>query len=189
MEEKTENGVRAVCVYCASSSSVAPVYLSAASELGALLADRGVRIINGAGNRGLMNALSEAALAAGGEVTGVIPRFMTCRDWYRKDLTQLIVTETIHERKQRMAALSDAAIALPGGCGTLEELLEIITWRQLGLYAHPVVILNTAGYYDPLLEMLRRALAEGFMPEENRSLWRVARTPAEAFELCFPGRG
>ncbi|OAV73746.1 LOG family protein yvdD [Bacteroidales bacterium Barb7] len=113
-------------------------------------------------------------------MTGVIPRFMVEKDWHHKQLTEMLVVETMHERKKRMADLSDAAIALPGGCGTLEELLEIITWKQLGLYLHPVVILNTNHYYDPLLEMLRRAEDEEFMRVRYKGLWLVADTPEEA---------
>lgn len=115
-----------------------------------------------------MCTVSDAALAAGGTVTGVIPHFMVEQDWYHKGLTELIEVETMHERKQLMANLSDAVIALPGGCGTLEELLEIITWKQLGLYLNPIVILNINHYYDPLLELLRNAMNENFMQSPAR---------------------
>ena len=152
MEEKKINNISSVCVYCASSTKIPPVYFDAAKELGRLLGERKLRVVNGAGNIGLMCAVSDAALAAGGTVTGVIPHFMVEQDWYHKGLTELIEVETMHERKQLMANLSDAVIALPGGCGTLEELLEIITWKQLGLYLNPIVILNINHYYDPLFE-------------------------------------
>lgn len=126
-----------------------------------------------------------AALAAGGTVTGVIPRFMVEQDWCHKGLTDLVEVDSMHERKQRMADLSDAVIALPGGCGTLEELLEVITWKQLGLYLNPIVILNINGYFDPLLEMFRRAVDEHFMRPQHAALWTVASTPAEAVGLIF----
>ena len=132
-----------------------------------------------------MAAASDAALEAGGKVTGVIPRFMVEQGWHHQGLTELLVTETMHERKQRMADLSDAVIALPGGCGTMEELLEVITWKQLGLYLNPIVILNTEGYYDPLLAMLRRAVEGNFMRPEHEAIWQVAATPAEAVELLY----
>mgnify|MGYP000385153749 CR=1 FL=1 len=163
MEEKKINNISSVCVYCASSTKIPPIYFDAAKELGCLLGERKLRVVNGAGNIGLMCTVSDAALAAGGTVTGVIPHFMVEQDWYHKGLTELIEVETMHERKQLMANLSDAVIALPGGCGTLEELLEIITWKQLGLYLNPIVILNINHYYDPLLELLRNAMNENFM--------------------------
>ena len=135
--ERERNKITSVCVYCASSTQVASAYREAATELGHLLGERNLRVINGAGNSGLMCAVSDAALAAGGTVTGVIPRFMVEQDWCHKGLTDLVEVDSMHERKQRMADLSDAVIALPGGCGTLEELLEVITWKQLGLYLNP----------------------------------------------------
>lgn len=168
MEEKKINNISSVCVYCASSTKIPPVYFDAAKELGRLLGERKLRVVNGAGNIGLMCTVSDAALAAGGTVTGVIPHFMVEQDWYHKGLTELIEVETMHERKQLMANLSDAVIALPGGCGTLEELLEIITWKQLGLYLNPIVILNINHYYDPLLELLRNAMNENFMASPAR---------------------
>ena len=177
------NKIASVCVYCASSTQISPVYFEAAKELGCLLGGQGMRMINGAGNSGLMGAVSDAVLAAGGTVTGVIPRFMVEQDWYHKGLTELIQVDSMHERKKLMADLSDAVIALPGGCGTLEELLEIITWKQLGLYLNPVVILNVNHYFDPLLEMFRNALDNHFMRPQHAGIWAVASTPAEAVEL------
>lgn len=172
-----------VCVYSASSTKIDPVYFDTAYELGTLLGQQHIRLINGAGNMGLMSAVSDAALAAGGEVTGVIPRFMVEQGWHHTGLTRLVEVESMHERKKMMADLSDAVIALPGGCGTLEELLEIITWKQLGLYLNPVVILNVKGYFDPLLAMLQRAVEENFMRTQHGSIWHVAKTVREAVEL------
>ena len=177
------NKITSVCVYSASSTKIAPVYFDAAHELGTLLGRQRIRLVNGAGNMGLMSAVADAVLAAGGEVTGVIPRFMVEQGWHHTGLTELREVESMHERKKMMADLSDAVIALPGGCGTLEELLEVITWKQLGLYLNPVVILNTKGYFDPLLDMLHRAVDENFMRQQHGAIWHVARTPQEAVEL------
>ena len=177
------NKIASVCVYSASSTKIDPVYFDTAYEFGTLLGQQHIRLINGAGNMGLMSAVSDAALAAGGEVTGVIPRFMVEQGWHHTGLTRLVEVESMHERKKMMADLSDAVIALPGGCGTLEELLEIITWKQLGLYLNPVVILNVKGYFDPLLAMLQRAVEENFMRTQHGSIWHVAKTVREAVEL------
>jgi uncharacterized protein (TIGR00730 family) len=142
-----------------------------------------MHVINGAGSIGLMRTISDETLKAGGTVTGIIPRFMVDSGWCHNGLTELIRTETMHERKQMMANRSDAAIALPGGYGTLEELLEIITWRQLGLYKKTIIILNTNNYYDPLLEMFSRATCEKFIRAEQTHLWHVAETPEEVIAL------
>ena len=179
------NQIQNVCVYSASSTKIAPAYFAIAEELGRLLAIRGINLINGAGSIGLMAATSNAALAAGGTVTGVIPRFMVEQGWNHPGLTRLVETETMHERKQLMAEMSDGVIALPGGCGTMEELLEIITWKQLGLYLKPIVILNVNGFYNPLLEMLQQAIDENFMRREHGSIWQVATTAEEAIELLY----
>ena len=179
------NQIKNVCVYSASSTKIAPVYFAAAEELGRLLAMRGINLINGAGSIGLMAATSNAALQAGGTVTGIIPRFMVEQGWHHSGLTRLVETETMHERKQLMAQMSDAVIALPGGCGTMEELLEIITWKQLGLFLNPIVVLNVDGFYNPLLEMLQRAIDGNFMRPEHGSIWQVASTPEEAVELLY----
>ena len=179
------NNIKNVCVYSASSTKIAPVYFAVAEELGRLLASRGINLLNGAGGIGLMGATSNAALAAGGSVTGVIPRFMVEQNWHHSGLTQLVETETMHERKQLMAELSDGVIALPGGCGTMEELLEIITWKQLGLYLKPIIILNIEGFYNPLLEMLQHAIDERFMRPEHGNIWQVAVSAQEAIELLY----
>lgn len=179
------NSIKNVCVYCASSTKIAPVYFASAESLGRLLAMRGINLINGAGSIGLMGTVSNAALEAGGTVTGVIPRFMVEQNWHHTGLTKLVETENMHERKQLMAEMSDGVIALPGGCGTMEELLEIITWKQLGLYLKPIVILNVDGFFDSLLEMLQRAIDENFMRKEHGAIWQVAQTPEEALDLLY----
>ena len=179
------NQINSVCVYSASSTKIDEVYFNAARQLGQLLAKRRIRLINGAGSIGLMRSVADAVLENGGEVTGVIPKFMVEQGWHHTGLSKLVEVESMHERKQLMADLSDAVIALPSGCGTLEELLEIITWKQLGLYLNPIVILNTNGFFDPLLDMLTRAIDENFMRRQHGEIWHVATTPEEAVELIY----
>ncbi|MGL4851777.1 MAG: TIGR00730 family Rossman fold protein [Phocaeicola sp.] len=179
------NQIKNVCVYSASSTQIDKIYVEGAAELGRLLAQHKINLINGAGALGLMATVSDAVLSAGGTATGIIPRFMTEQGWHHTGLTKLVETDTMHERKKLMAELSDGVIALPGGCGTLEELLEIITWKQLALYLKPIVILNINGFYDPLLAMLDRAIDQKFMREQHREMWRVATTPADAIEMLY----
>ena len=171
--------IKNICIYCAASSRINRIFFDDAERLGALLSRRGLHVINGAGNIGLMRVVTDAVLAAGGQVTGVIPAFMVKRGLCHQNLTTVIETQTMHERKQVMADMSDAVIALPGGYGTMEELLEMITWRQLGLYHIPILILNTNRFYDPLLEMLSRTVTEKFVRDEHAALWQVACTPEE----------
>ena len=150
-----------------------------------MIAEHGLTLITGAGKLGLMNTIENAALETGGKVTGVIPSFMVREGWHHEGLTELIETPSMHERKQTMANLSDGIIALPGGCGTMEELLEIITWKQLGLYVNPIVILNVDGFYDALLAQLEKAVEENFMRTIHADIWKVASTPVEAMELLL----
>jgi len=179
------NNISSVCIYCASSTKIDQCYFDATQQLGNLLGSKGIRIINGAGSIGLMKTVSDAALAEGGEVTGVIPHFMVEENWQHNGLSELIKVDSMHERKKIMIDLSDAIIALPGGCGTMEELLEAITWKQLGLYLKPIIILNINGFYNPLLEMLSKAVKENFMRDQHSSIWQVANTPEQALELLF----
>ena len=172
-----------ICVFCASSANIDSRYLDAARELGGLLAREGWRCVNGGGAVGLMGALTDGVLDAGGKVTGVIPKFMVDNGWCYDRLDDVVITADMHQRKQMMSEMASAVIAMPGGVGTLEELLETLTWRQLGLVKVPIIILNTMGYYDPLLAMLHQAIDEGFMKESHARLWRVAATPAEAVAL------
>ena len=179
------NKIHSVCVYSASSTQIDPLYVDAAQRLGRLLGEKRIRLVNGAGNMGLMAAVADATLQACGEAVGVIPRFMVEQGWHHTGLTELHVVNDMHERKQLMARLSDGVIALPGGCGTLEELLEIITWKQLGLYLNPIIVLNVKDYFDPLLAMLAKAVEERFMRVRHGDIWQVAATPDEAIELLF----
>lgn len=162
-----------VCVYCASSSKVNSVYANAACKLGKLIAERGWRLVYGGGSVGLMGTLADSVLRANGKVIGIIPTFMVEAEWQHSGVTELIQTETIHERKALMASKSQAVIALPGGCGTMEELLEIITWKQLGIYKYPIIIVNINGYYNHLLKQLTQSAEEYFMRVQHLSLWSV----------------
>lgn len=174
-----------ICVFGASSGRIDKAYTDAAYELGKLLAQNEMDCVNGAGAMGLMRAVSDGVLDGGGHVTGVIPKFMVDNGWCYDRLAEVIITPDMHERKQQMAEMTDAVIALPGGCGTLEELLEAITWRQLGISARPIVLLNTLGYYDPLIAMLEHSIAEGFMRGSHAALWTVAATPQDAIEAII----
>lgn len=174
-----------VVVYCASSDAIDSLYVNVATHLGMLLAKNDITCINGGRNMGLMGAVNNAVILNSGRVKGVIPKFMVDSGWCHKNLTELIVTKTMHERKQTMANLADAVIALPGGVGTLEELLEIITWKQLGLYTNPIVILNINSFYDPLLEMLGKMVEQKFLHSRYRDLWKVVNTPEEAVNEIY----
>ena len=177
MERKT------VVVYGASSADAEKVFVDAAFELGGLIARSGKRLVSGAGSTGLMAAVENGALDAGGISIGIIPQFMVNNGWLHEGLTEVIITPTMHERKNRMAQMADAVVALPGGTGTFEELFEIITWKMLGLFVKPIIILNTDNYYDPLLDMLDRTAQRHFMNPVFKKLWAVAKTPEEAIEL------
>lgn len=172
-------GVSQVVVYCASSPHIDDLYFDAADELGRLLSVNNIGAITGAGKQGLMGSINSSILKHRGKVIGVIPKFMVDNDWYHRGLTEMIVTDTMHERKQKMAQMSDAAIALPGGMGTLEELAEILTWRQLGLYNKPIIVLNTNGYYDSLLAMFQQMIDANFMHDSYKNMWQVATSPEE----------
>ena len=172
-------GERTVCVYCASSRSSHPDYRAAARRLGEVLAAEGVGIVYGGGAAGSMGALADGALARGGRVIGILPRFMADLEWGHKGLTDLQLVEDLRTRKHVMLTLSQAAIALPGGSGTLEELLEAITFKRLGLYLKPIVLVNTRGFFTPLIEQLARAVEESFMDQRHLLMWQVVATPEE----------
>ena len=169
-----------VCVFCGASPGRRPGYLEVAARLGRELAGRGIGLVYGAGGVGVMGAVSDAALEAGGRVTGVIPRALVEREAGRTDLDDLRVVASMHERKALMHELSDGFIALPGGLGTFEELFEILTWRQLGLHAKPVALLDVDGYFDPLVAMLDHATSEGFVVRGDRELVVRAKTIDDA---------
>ena len=171
--------MRRVCVFCGASSGRSPAYAAAARELGAELAGRGLGLVYGGGRVGLMGAVADATLAAGGEAVGVIPQELVERELAHGGLTELRVVGSLHERKALMAELADAFVALPGGFGTLDELLEQLTWSQLGLHAKPVGLLDVAEYWRPLIELARHATEEGFVREADLAAIAVA-TEADA---------
>jgi uncharacterized protein (TIGR00730 family) len=162
--------LRRVCLYAGSSPGTDPAYVEAAASLATLLAHRGIGIAYGGAAVGLMGTLADAAMAAGGEVIGVLPRGLGSREIGHQGLTRLELVETMHERKARMAELSDAFIALPGGVGTLEELVEALTWTMLGIHAKPVGLLSVGGYYDALETFLDQTRDQGFLRPEHRAL-------------------
>jgi uncharacterized protein (TIGR00730 family) len=172
----------AVCVYCASSRAAHPEYRQAAFRLGEVLAERGITVVYGGGARGSMGSLADGALSKGGRVVGILPRFMADLEWGHPGLSELKLVEDLRTRKHLMLAGAQAAIALPGGCGTLEELLEAITLKRLGLFLGPIVLVNTRGYFQPLLEMLSRAVDERFMDERHRLMWQLVARPEDVPE-------
>ncbi len=184
MTEKQSGGT-AVVVYGASSENIKQIYKDEVFEVGRLIAGHGHAVVCGGGRQGLMRAAIDGALSVGGEAIGVLPQFMVANAWQHPQLSRMIEVPDMHVRKQTMAGMSMAAIACPGGCGTFEELTELITWRQLGLYHGNIVILNIEGYYDSLIAQFDRAIAEGFMHEDHRSLFCVATTADEAVRLAL----
>jgi len=174
--------MNAICVFCGSSDKIPPQYLDAASQMGQVLAEKGVKIIFGGGGSGMMGALADAALTAGGEVVGIIPAFFNKPQLAHKNLTAMEVVETMHQRKARMAELSDAFIALPGGLGTLEEFFEILTWAQIGLHSKPIGLLNTQGYFDPLIRLIEHISSQGFIYVEHNALFTHAAQPLPLLE-------
>ena len=171
--------IQSIAVYCASSNKLRPSFVEAAERLGSLIAAEGMRLVYGDGGIGLMAAVARGALSNGGEVIGVIPQFMVDQGWNNPSSTQTIVTQTMHERKATICDISDAMVALPGGIGTFEELLECLTWKQLGLHHNPVVILNTDGYYDKLLECIDRMVDEQMMRPIHKEMFVVVNQPEE----------
>jgi uncharacterized protein (TIGR00730 family) len=175
--------MESICVYCGSSDKINSEYLSAAYQLGAAIASHGLELWYGAGSTGLMGAVADGALEAGGEVIGVIPVMFNTPKLAHSGLTRLEVVETIHQRKQRLADQAGAFIALPGGFGTFEELFEILTWAQIGLHHKPVGLLNVRHYFDPLLAMVDHARVEGFIYAEHRALFNYAETAERLLDL------
>ena len=176
-----------VCVFCASAGGLPEVYRAAARDLGAELAGRGHRLVYGGGNVGLMGEVARSVHANGGTVVGVIPQGLVDRELAYDPADELLVTKTMRERKAEMDARADAFVALPGGFGTLEELLEVLTLRQLRLHDRPVVLLNVAGYWDPFLAMVQDMVDQGFAPLGEGALFQVAKTAAEAVDLAESG--
>ena len=174
---------RRICVYCGSSDAVDERFKSAARAVGTLLAQRGIGVVYGGGRIGLMGIVADAALAAGGDVIGVIPEKLQTLELGHSGLTELHVVDSMHERKMLMAELSDGFIALPGGFGTLEEIAEVTTWSQLNYHLKPVGLLNVDGYYDPLIAWVQGALDAGFIRPAHQDLLRGASTPEALLAL------
>lgn len=172
------NPIQSICVYCGSADGLSEHYLSAARETGRCLAENGIDLVYGAGKTGMMGAVADSALHFGGRVIGVVPESLNLPALIHGSLSRLDVTPDMHTRKARMSALADAFIALPGGFGTLEELFETLTWAQIGLHAKPIGLLNTQGYYNPLLHLIDHAIREGFIYPEHRALLVEDSAPA-----------
>jgi uncharacterized protein (TIGR00730 family) len=174
--------MRRVCVYAGSSFGADPAYADAARALAEVLAERGIGLVYGGGKVGLMGVIADAMLAAGGEAIGVMPQRLIDREIGHRGITELRVVDSMHERKAQMAELADAFVALPGGIGTLEELIEVYTWSQLGLHHKACGLLNIRGYYDHLAAFLDHTVQEGFLPAQHRALLVTADTPAQLLE-------
>jgi len=174
--------VQKVCVYCASSRQCDGAYHDAAYELGREMARNEVTIVYGGGLVGSMGALANAALAHGGKVIGILPQFMHELEWGHTSLTELRVVNDIHERKRMMISEVDAVIALPGGCGTLEELFEAITWKRLGLYSGPIVMVNTLGFFKPCIDLLQSCIEQRFMDPRHAEMWSLVESPTEVLD-------
>lgn len=171
--------IQQVAVYAASSAKVDAKYFACTELLAKTLANNGVKVVYGGGGSGLMGCLADAVLAANGHIKGIIPGFMRVVEWQHNGLSELEIVADMHERKAKFLRKTDAVIALPGGCGTLEELLEVITLKRLGKFRGPIVIVNYDGFYDPLLQMLDRCVKQKFMTELHRSIWTAIQDPAE----------
>jgi len=179
--------IQSVSVFCGSRTGNNPIFAIAASHLGTLLAKEKIKLIYGAGNIGLMGVIADACLAANGHVIGVIPTKLVEKEVAHKGLSELFVVDSMHERKALMASKSEAFIALPGGFGTCDELFEILTWAQLGIHYNPIGILNTEGFFDPLLAWIDQMITQGFVKPKFRQLLLVATKPDELLELILQG--
>ncbi len=169
-------------VFCASSDKVDDRYFQVADEVGSILTKAGVEVLFGGGSKGLMGRLADAVIREGGRIVGIMPEFMKQVEWDHNGIHELIITKDMHERKHRFLEDTDALITLPGGCGTLEELLEAITLKRLGVFVNPIIIVNTDGFFDPLIEMLERCVEEKFMRPEHLNIWRVIEKPEQLLD-------
>jgi uncharacterized protein (TIGR00730 family) len=177
-----------VCVFCGSRSGVRPDYQAAAGQIGALIAAQGWRLVYGAGDVGLMGAVARAAQSGGAETFGVIPVHLVSHEVAKRDLGAFVITENMHERKKVMFMNSDAIVVLPGGAGSLDELFEVLTWRQLGLHEKPILLLNTGGYWDKLLELLDHIVAQGFADASLKTYLQACATVSEVADALRAAR-
>lgn len=173
--------ISSLCVFCGSRFGNDPAYEVAARELGAAMAEKGIRLVYGGGSIGLMGVVANAVMENGGEVIGVIPQFLQDLEVGKTDLTELIVTDNMHNRKHKMFDLSDGFVSLPGGLGTLDETFEIITWKQLKVHAKPIIIMDVAGYWSELTELIEATVAKGFAGTEVKDIYQVVKTPVDVF--------
>lgn len=180
--------IRSLCVLCGSREGTDPVYRDVAVRLGRLIAEQDVRLIYGGGSIGLMGIIADAVLSAGGEVVGVIPDFLIRSEVGHYDLTDLVITDSMHDRKRRMFEMADAFVVLPGGLGTLDETFELITWRQLRLHDSPIIILDVDGYWGPLISLIDATIAAGFADPATTGLFSVVNTPEAVLQTlaCVP---
>ena len=170
--------LRNICVYCASSTKADKIYMDSAYDMGKIFAFNNIQIIYGGGAIGLMGRLADGAIEEGGAVTGIIPKFMAELEWGHKAITKMVIVDSMHERKQKMIENVDAVVALPGGCGTLEELLETLTLKRLGLFFMPVVLVNINDFFDPLIKMFDRCIEDRFMDIRHRDMWTISKNTA-----------
>ena len=168
-----------VCVYCSSSSKIDKIYFEATEKLAKEFIEENIQVIYGGGGNGLMGHLADIIIDNGGKIKGISPKFMQDIEWTHKRLTDLEIVTTMHERKTKFLDNIDAVVALPGGCGTLDELIEAITWKRLGIFTKPIVIINTNGFYDPLIQMLEKLVAQKFMDKMFLEMWSVVNDPSE----------
>src|SRR5262249_5078021 len=174
-----------VCVYCASSSGCDPSYHRAAHQLGRIIAEAGNTLVFGGGGKGSMGHLADGALSVGGRVVGGIAQIISGLEWAHRGLSELVLTRDMHERKRLMIQEVDAVVALPGGCGTFEELFEAMAWKRLGIYGGPIIIVNTGEFYRPCIELLESSIAKRFMDERHRTMWTVVARPDEVLDAII----
>ncbi len=177
--------INKVCVYCASSDLSDISYLNAARELGEILAEHSISIVYGGGSAGSMGMLAEGALSKGGNVIGIIPQFMYNLEWGHDRLSELRIVETMNERKEQMVKDTDAAIVLPGGSGTFEELFDTITMKRLGQYLSPIIFVNVNRFFDPCIQLLDRSIEEKFMDERSRNMWSIVEQPSDVISAII----
>ncbi|HKI78881.1 MAG TPA: TIGR00730 family Rossman fold protein [Ignavibacteriaceae bacterium] len=171
--------IEKVCVYCASSKQSDKSYYEAAKRMGEVLAENSVALVYGAGGAGSMGYLADGALSKNGKVIGIIPKFMVDLEWAHNGLTEMNIVKSMHERKNLMIAGVDAAIALPGGSGTLEELMEAITWKRLGIFLKPIILVNTNNFFNPLVDLLNNCIKENFMDARHSAMWTLVNSPED----------
>ncbi len=174
--------MKRVCVYCASSMKINEIYFAATEKLATYLVEENIEVVFGGGSVGLMGKLADTVIAKGGKIVGIMPNFMREVEWQHKKVEEFHFTETMHERKQKFLENVDGLITLAGGSGTLEEVLEAITLKKLGLFTKPIVILNTNGFYEPLKQMFEKCIEEKFMDNEHREMWTFVNEPEEVIE-------